>query len=261
MMIAATGATPRPLMLAPPRFEPDLDQLRAAIGPRTRALIFNHPHNPSGRVYGAQTLAGIAEVLREASAGRERPVYAIADEAYRRILFDGRRFESLTTHYPDTLAIYTYGKTLLAPGQRLGYIALPPTMEGRAALREDLETAQLALGFLFPNALMQRATADLERQCIDLSALQARRDRVARELPTHGYEVIVPEGTFYTLVRAPQDDDAAFATRLRQRGTHVLPGRVCELPGWLRLSLTASDAMIERAGADFTALEAVSDRF
>jgi aspartate aminotransferase len=254
MLIAAAGGTPRKLVLSPPRFEPDLAALRAALCERTRAVIWNDPHNPSGRVYGADTLAGIATVLAEASAKYNRTIYAIADEAYRRILFEGHSFRSLAHHYPDTLHVYTYGKTLLTPGQRLGYIALPPAMRDRAELREDLETAQLALGFAFPNALMQYAVSDLEHECIDLAALQRRRDRLIPSLRAAGYEVIVPEGTFYVLVRSPLADDLTFSALLAQRRTFVLPGSACELPGWFRLSLTASDAMIERALPIFAAL-------
>lgn len=254
MLIAGAGGTPRKLVLKPPQFEPDLHDLRAALCERTRAVIWNDPQNPSGRVYGKQTLAGVAEVLSEASTRYGRPIYAIADEAYRRILFEGSEFQSLALHYPNTLHVYTYGKTLLTPGQRLGYIALPPAMEGRTQLRADLEIAQLALGFSFPNALMQYSVADLERECIDLSALQRRRDRLVPAMRAAGYEVICPEGTFYVLVRCPIEDDMAFCQRLAERRTFVMPGVACELPGWFRISLTASDAMIERSLPVFEAL-------
>jgi aspartate aminotransferase len=254
MLVAAAGGTPRKVVLPPPRFEPDLQGMRDAINERTRAVIWNDPHNPSGRVYASETLAGVAEVLREASVRYGHTIYAIADEAYRRILFQGAAFQSLALHYADTLHVYTYGKTLLTPGQRLGYIALPPAMRERDELRQDLETAQLALGFAFPNAVMQYAVSDLERECIDLEALQRRRDRLVPALRQAGYDAILPEGTFYVLVRSPIPDDLAFCARLAERGTFVLPGSACELPGWFRLSLTASDAMIERSIPVFAAL-------
>jgi aspartate aminotransferase len=254
MLVAAAGGTPRKVSLAPPRFEPDLSTLRDAINERTRAIIWNDPHNPGGRVYGTETLAGLAEVLREASARYGHTIYAIADEAYRRILFQGATFQSLALHYADTLHVYTYGKTLLTPGQRLGYIALPPAMRERDELRQDLEVAQLALGFGFPNAVMQYAVSDLERECIDLGALQRRRDRLVPALREAGYDTTMPEGTFYVLVRSPIPDDVAFCAKLAERGTFVLPGSACELPGWFRLSLTASDAMIDRSIPVFAAL-------
>lgn len=254
IMIAAAGGIPKSLTLVPPRFEPDARALSEAIGERTRLVIFNHPHNPSGRVYGADTLDMLAEVLTAASERLGRPVYALADEAYRRILFDGREFHSLMARYPNALGIYTYGKTLLVPGQRLGYLALPPTMPERESLREDLETMQFALGFAFPNALLQHALADLEAQCIDVAQLQRRRDRLVSALREAGYEVIEPEGTFYVLMRSPHPDDEAFCAQLSAQGVHVMPGSVCSLPGWLRLSLTASDAMVERALPTFSRL-------
>jgi aspartate aminotransferase len=65
-------------------------------------------------------------------------------------------------------------------------------------------------------------------------------------LRTMGYEVTRPEGTFYLMVRSPDPDDLAFADRLAEMGALVLPGSIVECPGWFRLSLTASDAMVER---------------
>ena len=137
MLIAAAGGMPRKLSLPPPRFEPDLHALRAALGERTRVVIGTTRTIPSGRVYDRATLQGFSEVLRESSARFGRPIYALADEAYRRIVYDDRKFESLALHYPDTLHVYTYGKTLLTPGQRLGYIALPPAMAVPIAMRFD----------------------------------------------------------------------------------------------------------------------------
>jgi len=94
---------------------------------------------------------------------------------------------------------------------------------------------------------MQHSTADLEHVSIDIPRMQARRDRLVGALRAMGYQTTNPEGTFYILVRCPTDDDQAFAERLASEDVLVLPGTIVELPGWMRLSLTASDEMVEQA--------------
>jgi aspartate aminotransferase len=252
-IIAAYGATPVRVRVDPVTFDLDLDAIAAALTPRTRAIIVNSPHNPTGRIYGPDASSALAEILTAASARFRHPIYLLSDEAYSRIVFDGRRFVSPTAAYPWSMILYTYGKTLLTPGQRIGYIALPPALPDRPALREGLFAAQLVTGFAFPNALLQHALADLERLSIDVARLQRRRDRMVEALTGMGYEVHVPEGTFYVMVRTPEADDRAFCERLAAHRVFVLPGSVVEMPGTFRLSLTANDAMVERSLAGFAA--------
>jgi aspartate aminotransferase len=242
-MIISLGAQPVRVDLPQPGFEMPIDGISRAITPRTRAIIVNSPHNPSGRILQPPELEALAEVLRKTP----NPVYLISDEAYCRILFDGRPFHSPLRYYDRSFLIYTYGKTLLAPGQRLGYIAMPPDMPDREELRPAITVAQLANGFAFPNALMQYALPDLEKATIDVDALQRRRDRLVPALTGMGYETLTPAGTFYVLVRSPMADDVAFTELLAQENVFVLPGKVFELPGWFRISLTANDGMVERA--------------
>jgi aspartate aminotransferase len=149
--------------------------------------------------------------------------------------------------------IYTYGKTLLTPGQRVGYIALSPTMPQRERLREALYIAQLVTGFAFPNALLQHALSDLEKLSIDVRHLQHKRDWLVGALRRMGYELHTPEGTFYLLVRSPLVDDLAFIELLAEHDIFCLPGKVLEMPGYFRLSLTANDEMIEQSLSGFAA--------
>lgn len=245
-MIESAGARPVRVATGPATFDLDTDAIAAAISPRTRAVIVNSPNNPTGTIYPAAALARLAEVLTAASAEHSRTVYLLSDEAYNRILFDGRRFVSPTAHYPDSFLLYSYGKTLLTPGQRLGYVALSPTMADRPAVRAALLVLQLT-DYGWPDAVLQHALPRLEPLTIDLAHLQAKRDRMVAALRAQGYELHVPEATFYLLPRCPVPDDQAFTERLSHREVYVLPGHVVEMPGYFRISLTASDEMIDRA--------------
>jgi aspartate aminotransferase len=245
MLILAAGATPVRVRLSAPEFAIDLAAIESAITPRTRVVLLNSPHNPSGRVYRRDELAPLADLLERASARNGRRIYLLSDEPYRRILFDGRRFTSPAELYPHTVINYSYGKQLLAPGMRIGYLTWPPTMTNRERLRDDTFVEQCATGFAFPNADLQHAIAELEPLSIDMAAMERRRDRVVGALRTMGYQTTNPEGTFYVMVRSPIDDDLAFSEMLNRQRVLTLPGSIVELPGWLRLSLTASDEMVD----------------
>ncbi|HEX7347998.1 MAG TPA: aminotransferase class I/II-fold pyridoxal phosphate-dependent enzyme [Candidatus Limnocylindrales bacterium] len=245
LMIASAGATAVRVRLDPPTFDLDPDAIAAAITPRTRAVLVNSPHNPTGRIYREPELKALGEVLRDASERHGRPIALLSDESYNRIVFDGVDFRSPALDYDATITIYTYGKTTLAPGQRIGYAALHPDFPDREAIGYRIFVQQLAAGWGFPNALLQHAIGDLEGLSIDIDSLQARRDRMVPALRKMGYEVTNPEGTFYLMVRSPVADDQAFCTRLADAGALVLPGTIVESPGWFRISLTASDEMVE----------------
>ena len=255
-LLCAAAAAPRKVSLRAPAFDLDLDAIEAAVGPRTRLLILNTPHNPTGRIYTRQTLQDVAALLERASARVGHRIYLLSDEPYRRLRFDGNGFVSPAAVYPWTLISYSYGKVLLAPGQRLGYLAISPLMPGRErqALRDSMLSAQMALGWCFPNAVMQYAVPDLENLSIDCGALTRRRDRLMRVLGENGYEPLRPEGTFYLWSRWPPGDPERLWANLAERDVFVLPGRLMNAPDYFRVSLTASDSMVERAVPVFEAL-------
>lgn len=253
VLIRGAEAVPVVLRLDAPRFSPDPGILAGAITPRTRAVLLNTPHNPSGRVLDATELQAVAAVLREASSRLGRPVYLLADEAYREITLDGRRAPSPSEHYEHTIVLYSYGKQLLAPGQRIGYLALSPRIADPGPLRDAVRVAQFVNSYAWPTALMQRALPDIAHLRIDLAALKRRRDRLVPALAAQGYEPTTPEGTFYVMARSPIPDDGAFAERLVGDDVFVLPGRTVMMPGWFRISLTASDEMVEAGIPRFAA--------
>ena len=252
-MIVASGATPVKVRVDKATFDIDVDAIAAAITPRTRAVLVNTPHNPTGKIYPAATLARLAAVLKEAQESNGRALYLVSDEAYNRILFDGRSFSSPAEHYANTLVCYTYGKTLLTPGMRLGYIAVPPAMDDADAVKLGLTLTGLTGAYGVPDSILQYAIPELEKLSIDIPHLQRKRDRLVSELTRLGYEVNNPEATFYLMVKSPIPDEAAFIELLAEHDVFVLPGITVDMPGQFRLSATASDDMIERSIPGFAA--------
>ncbi len=252
-LIVASDATPVRVKLQMPDCVIDPVLIEPAITARTRLVILNTPHNPSGRVVSLDELNALAQLLTRKSHEFGHPIYIVSDEPYRRIVFDGAVFHTPAEVYPNTFVTYSYGKQLLAPGMRIGYFTWPPNMPNREKMREDAFVTQFAAGYSFPNADLQHALADIEQQCISISDLENRRAKLIGALREQGYETTWPEGTFYVMARSPLADDEAFTRILAEHKVLVLPGTVVEVPGWFRISLTASDDMVERGIPRFAA--------
>jgi aspartate aminotransferase len=246
-IIKGSGATPISVPVRRDNWDLDLDAIRDAITPATRAIIVNSPNNPTGKIYSPETLRALSDLLTEASNRAGRTIYLVSDEAYSHILVEGAEFRSPVEFYPASFLIYTYGKTLLTPGQRLGYIAISPEMPEPESMMVGLLATLITSGYGFPNAVLQHAIGDLDKLSIDIDHLNVKRNRMMTSLRAMGYYVAEPEGTFYLLVKAPLEDDAAFVDMLADHDVFVGPGWLFEVPGYFRISLTANMDMIERA--------------
>jgi aspartate aminotransferase len=246
-LILGAGATPVRVRANEATWDLDLDAIAAALSPRTRMVLINTPNNPTGRIYPDDTLALLAALLQRHSDGSARPIYVLSDEAYSKILFDGNVMRSPARHYERTLVVHTFSKSALAPAQRLGYLAMPLAMPDREALRQAAMAASFASSNMAPDAVMQYALPDLLHITVDMNKLQLRRDRLLEALRAAGYQVHTPEGTFYLLVRSPIDDESSFVRRLMEDKVVTMSGGLFEMPGYFRLSITATDDMVERA--------------
>jgi aspartate aminotransferase len=247
-LIIGSEASPVRIAVDFETWDLDVPAIESAITERTSAIIVNSPNNPSGKIYPPETLRQLADVLTNASERIGRPIYLISDEAYSRVVFDDRAYPSPTEFYPYSFLVYTYAKQLLTPGQRVGYVALPPTMPDREPMRQALMLAQLTYGgHAAANNVMQRAIGDFEQMSVDVKALQRRRDRMVEALRSFGYDLHSPEGTFYLLPTSPDPNDVAFVERLAKEKVFVLPGTVVEMPGRFRISITGNDDMVERS--------------
>lgn len=248
-MLRAADLVPVKVGLSEPEFDLDLEAIEAAITPRTRMVVVNSPHNPTGRMYSREQLQALADLLNSASNRIGARIWLLSDEPYRRIRFDNAPFVSPAALYAWTLIDYSYGKVLLAPGQRLGYLAISPLIpkEQREELRGATFSVQMSMGWTFPDALMQYSVASLESVSIDLDALAEKRDRMLHSLEQWGYQMVRPEGTFYLWGEAPGGDALRFTETLAARSVFVMPGTLFERQRYFRISLTATAEMIERA--------------
>lgn len=236
-------------------FQISLDILEAHLTSHTQAVLVNSPNNPTGVVYSRQTLEGLAELLRRKSTQFGHPIYLIADEPYRELVYDGVEVPFLPTIYPNTLVCYSYSKSLSLPGERIGYVCVPSCVEGQADVLHAVAGAARSSGHVCPPTLVQLALQRCADARPDLAAYYANRRLLYRELTQMGYECIPPQGAFYLFLRVPDGDDVAFSQRaMLEHDLLVVPSTAFHCPGFLRLSYCVSHDMILRSLPAFRAI-------
>ncbi|MDD6087758.1 MAG: pyridoxal phosphate-dependent aminotransferase [Desulfovibrionaceae bacterium] len=232
-------------------FAPDFNALENAITAKTRALIINSPHNPTGVVYTEAEIRQIAELLQKASEKYGRAVYLVADEPYRFLTFDGVTVPSPLPLYPYAVVVSSFSKNLSLAGERIGYIALSPLFEERSELMGALTLSNRVLGFVNPPVIGQHIMAGALGSQVDVEVYRKRRDLMASILQDAGYEFRMPQGAFYFFPKAPGGDDVAFVNRLVKERILAVPGKGFFGPGYFRLAFCVEDEVIARSAEGF----------
>ena len=235
------------LVPARPDFDLDLEALDGAIGPRTRAVLINSPHNPTGRIYPKTTVRALGELLRRRSGKLGRIIYLVSDEPYRRIVYDGARVASVMAAYENTIIASSYSKELSLAGERIGFLVANPAITGVDELMEGLIMANRVLGFVNAPALMQRAVARLQGITVDVAPYQRNRDVLYDALTRAGFTLTKPEGAFYLFPRSPIADDVAFCREMQEQLVLVVPGSGFGLSGHFRLAYCVAPGVVDRA--------------
>ena len=237
------------------QFLPDIDAIKRAITPRTRAVLVNSPNNPTGVVYGSEDYDGLARLLVDQSKEHGRPIYLISDEPYRAISYEGVDVPWPVQHYANTIHVTSFSKDLAIPGERIGYVAVNPTTEHGSELASAFTFANRILGFVNAPALQQRLVAGLLETQIDLSGYTAKRKRLIDALTESGYDFVRPLGAFYLFPSVPTTrqkdgkplDDVAFVKLCLDERLLVVPGSGFGCPGHFRMSYAVRDLDIDLA--------------
>jgi len=232
-------------------FLPDLERLAGALTPRTRAVLINSPNNPTGQIYDGATLQELGRFLTHHAGRHGRPVYLVADEPYRHLVYDGAEVPSVFAAHPNTLLATSFSKDLSIPGERLGYVAVSPRTTDRGELEGALVLANRILGFVNAPALMQRVVAALTDVSLDIAPYVRRRELFCDLLTQAGYKFLQPRGAFYLFPQAPGGDDLAFVERLKEENILAVPGRGFGRAGYFRLAFCVSEGVIAAAAPGF----------
>lgn len=216
---AIAGARPVYVTLRAPDFALDPSELRKAFGARTRAIVVNNPHNPTGRVFSDDELQLIADLCVEFD------VIAISDEVYEEMVFDGahRRLAALEGMWDRTLTLSSLGKTFSLTGWKVGWAI------GPAPLTAAVRAAHQFLTFTTPTPVQHGAAAALGAPRDFYDAMRddyrVKRDLLSDGLSGAGFDVHIPQGTYFLMAGHPDaTDDRAFCRRL------VTEARVAAIP-------------------------------
>jgi len=240
-----------------PDFSLDLDAMASAVTHRTKAVLLNSPNNPTGAVYSASSLENLGALLRDKSQEHERTIYLIADEPYRKIVFDGMTVPSIFSVYQDAIVANSYSKDLSIPGERIGYLAVHPRTTHKTALLQALGLANRILGFVNAPALMQRVVAEVQGHHVEASLYARKRDLLCDGLARCGYSFEKPSGAFYLFPRSPIPDDVAFVQALQKERILTVPGSGFGGPGHFRIAFCVSDETIQNALPGFQRVRAL----
>ena len=250
-----SGAKPVIVPADVPSFQIDLAEVEARITENTQGIIINSPNNPSGVVYTAETLRALAGILTAASEKYGHPIYIIADEPYRELVYGGVTVPFIPMIYKNTIVCYSYSKSLSLPGERIGYIYVPGFADGSREVYLAVCGAARAIGHVCPPTLMQLTIARCASERPDLAAYEENRDLLYSSLTEMGYECAKPDGAFYLFVKAPNGDAKAFSEKAKlEHNLLVVPADGFGCPGYFRLSYCVANDMIRRSLPAFQAM-------
>lgn len=239
-------------------FQVSLDALEQAITPHTRAVIINSPNNPSGVVYSAATYEKVAALLTKKSAEIGHPIYIISDEPYREIVYDGLPILYVPAFYKDTIICYSYSKSLSLPGERIGYILVPPCAADADTIYKAVCGAGRAMGFVCAPHLFQDVILKCMGQTSDMNIYDENRKLLYNGLKELGYDCVYPSGAFYLFVKAPENDASAFSEKAKKLNLLIVPADSFGCPGYVRVSYCVEPDMIKRS---FTAFKKLIDQY
>jgi aspartate aminotransferase len=241
------GGVPVEVRTDPHTFLPDIAAIEAAIGPRTRAVIINTPHNPTGVIYPAPLLRELGVMVSRKERELSRQICVISDEPYARLAFDGMEVPSIFRHVDNSVIVTSHSKDLALPGERIGYLAANPRMTHVELFMEGAVFCNRTLGFVNAPALMQRLVAKLQGVSVDVSQYQAKRDILYHALTGMGFSMVKPDGGFYLFPRSPLPDDVEFVRLAQKHRILLVPGAGFGAPGHFRIAYCVDQAMIERS--------------
>ncbi|MFT3985167.1 MAG: pyridoxal phosphate-dependent aminotransferase [Lachnospiraceae bacterium] len=235
-------------------FQIDLNKLEKAINEKTKAIVVNSPNNPSGAVYSRETIENLASLLYKKEEAYGHPIFLISDEPYREIVYDEIEVPYVMNYYKDTLTCYSFSKSLSLPGERIGYLVIPPDIADYESLFVAICGGARYVGQVNAPSLFQRIAGDCIGALSDISIYKKNRDLLYEALKSYGYHCVEPQGAFYLFVKAFGEDAVDFCERAKKYNLVLLPGNDFGCPGYVRLAYCVSTHTIIKSLPSFEKL-------
>lgn len=235
-------------------FQVDLAALEAKLTPKTSVIIINSPNNPSGAVLSPDSVKAIAELLNKKAAEYGHPIYIVADEPYRELVYGDVEVPFIPAYYDNTVYCYSFSKSLSLPGERIGFLALSPKMAEHDNAWAAVCGAGRALGYVCVSTMFQQAAAECLGVTADISKYDDNRQLAYSALSDMGFTCVKPDGAFYLFIKAPGGDSQAFCRKAMEKDILVVPGDAFGCPGYVRLAYCVPFDRIKRSLPAFKAL-------
>ena len=235
-------------------FQLNLSDFEKKLSEKTKAVIINNPHNPTGVVYREETIRALTEILKEKQKEYGHAIYLLSDEPYRELAFDGAVVPFVTKYYDNTMVIYSYSKSLSLPGERIGYVVIPDEVEDSADTIAAATIANRISGCVNAPSLIQLAVARCADAEVDLGYYDRNRRTLYEGLTKLGFTCVKPEGAFYLWLKSPEEDERQFVEKAKKYNILMVPGSSFACPGYVRLAYCVSYEKIVKALPEFAKL-------
>ncbi len=238
------------LKVCPPdtkTFMPNLFALEGVITQKTKAVIINSPNNPTGVIYPESVIKELSALLLKKEKELSTSIYLISDEPYRELVYGEQKVPYLTKYYHNTIVGYSYSKSLSLPGERIGYLVLPDSLDDAEDIMAAASVATRILGFVNAPSLMQKAVAECLTEKTDIAYYDRNRKLLYETLTSYGFECVNPDGAFYLFVKSPIEDELAFANAAKKYNLLLVAGRAFACEGYIRIAYCVSYETIQRS--------------
>ncbi len=235
-------------------FQLNLEDFEAKVTPKTKAVIINNPHNPTGVVFSEETIKKLAGILKEKQRQYGHAIYLISDEPYRELAFDGASVPFVTHYYDNTMIVYSYSKSLSLPGERIGYVVIPDEVEDSENTIAAATIANRISGCVNAPSLIQLAVARCVDSEVDLGYYDRNRKALYEGLTRLGFTCVKPQGAFYLWVKSPTASEKDFVEAAKRYNILMVPGSSFACPGYVRLAYCVSYEKIQNSLPQFEKL-------
>ncbi|MFD1422341.1 pyridoxal phosphate-dependent aminotransferase [Laceyella tengchongensis] len=237
-------------------FDIDIDRVKEALTDKTKAIMVNSPHNPTGKVFSQENLSQLGRMMAEWEAETGRQLFLVYDSPYDQLTFVGTYANPFSAS-DRVIFVGSFSKELGLAGERVGYIALNEAFEHKDLLAAALAYCNRVMGFLHAPMLMQRAIAGMGSLEVDASPYRLRSEMMSDILREAGFSFLPPQGGFFIFPKSPIPDDVAFCMEAMERfHLLVVPGSQFGRAGHFRVSFSVSLEQIQRSKDVFCQLRA-----
>ena len=237
-------------------FHPDIAAIENAITERTAAIIINSPNNPTGAVYREAEIRELSAVLSFAEEKYGHPIYLIADEPYRELVFGDTDVPFIPKFYRNTIVCYAFSQSLSIPGERIGYALVSREVTDGADVYNAIAGAGRSLGYVCAPSTLQKMLPAVLGKTADISVYDENRRTLYTALSDMGFSVVPPDGAFYMFVRSPIDDAVEFCETAKKYELLLVPSDSFGVSGFVRISYCVDTNMIKRSIPAFKKLAA-----